>query len=107
MSHRVFTTLFIPAVVLASCVTVLVVGQQPISAQEGWSPPQTPWGHPDLQGTWSNASTTPLERPADLTGQEVLSDEEWAGSLQPSPRKTLRPMLLPGAATRDDADSLG
>lgn len=25
---------------------------------------RTPWGDPDLQGTWSNATTTPLERPA-------------------------------------------
>ena len=24
--------------------------------------PRTPWGHPDLQGIWNNATTTPLER---------------------------------------------
>jgi hypothetical protein len=40
--------------------------------------PRTPWGHPDLQGVWSNATTTPLERPTDLAGKEVLSDEEVA-----------------------------
>ena len=53
-------------------------GQQPAAAEETWSSPRTPWGDPDLQGTWSNASTTPLERPADLAGQEVLTDEERA-----------------------------
>jgi hypothetical protein len=29
--------------------------------------PRTPWGAPDLQGTWSFATVTPLERPADVT----------------------------------------
>ena len=100
MSHRVFATLFIPAVALASCVTVLVVGQQPMSAQERWSPPQTPWGHPDLQGTWSNASTTPLERPADLAGQEVLSDEEWAARNSVSSLSDDRP--IPGVGFYND-----
>ena len=27
-----------------------------------WRPPMTAWGHPDLQGNWSNATLTPLER---------------------------------------------
>ena len=40
--------------------------------------PRTPWGHPDLQGVWSNATTTPLERPGELSAKEVLSDEEVA-----------------------------
>jgi hypothetical protein len=29
--------------------------------------PRTPWGTSDLQGTWSFATVTPLERPADVT----------------------------------------
>ena len=28
--------------------------------------PRMPWGDPDLQGAWSNATLTPLQRPADL-----------------------------------------
>ena len=27
-----------------------------------WTGPRTPWGHPDLQGIWNNATPTPLER---------------------------------------------
>tara|TARA_B100001123_G_scaffold444863_1_gene594827 strand:- start:1786 stop:2736 length:951 start_codon:yes stop_codon:yes gene_type:complete len=39
---------------------------------------KTPWGHPDLQGIWTNTTTTPLERPDDLAGKEVLTEEERA-----------------------------
>ena len=48
------------------------------SAQETWTPPRTPWGDPDLQGAWTNGTLTPLQRPADLAGQELLGDEERA-----------------------------
>jgi hypothetical protein len=33
-------------------------------------------GHPDLQGVWTNATLTPLERPADLAGKATLTDTE-------------------------------
>jgi len=39
--------------------------------------PRTPWGHPDLQGLWSNATTTPLERPDALKDKAVLAGEEF------------------------------
>jgi len=39
---------------------------------------KTPWGHPDLQGTWTNTTTTPLERPGDLAGKATLTPEERA-----------------------------
>jgi hypothetical protein len=38
--------------------------------------PRTPWGHADLQGVWTNSTTTPLERPADLAEKAVLTEEE-------------------------------
>jgi hypothetical protein len=39
---------------------------------------RTPWGDPDLQGSWSNATTTPLERPAKYAGREFMTAEERA-----------------------------
>ena len=39
---------------------------------------RTPWGDPDLQGVWTNRTTTPLERPSDFEGRSALSDEERA-----------------------------
>jgi hypothetical protein len=35
-------------------------------------------GHPDLQGTWTNATLTPLERPAVFNGKLNVTDEEAA-----------------------------
>jgi len=42
----------------------------PLSAQAtrggsgGWQAPRTEHGHPDLQGNWTNATLTPIERPS-------------------------------------------
>ncbi|MGC9951669.1 MAG: hypothetical protein ABSF64_35400 [Bryobacteraceae bacterium] len=38
--------------------------------------PRAPDGHPDLQGTWTNTTLTPLERPAEFAGKATLSEEE-------------------------------
>ncbi|MYI74087.1 MAG: hypothetical protein F4057_01755 [Acidobacteria bacterium] len=55
----------------------LLLVPAPAAAQDGgWSTPRTPWGHPDLQGIWSNTTTTPMERPEDLAGREFLTEEE-------------------------------
>jgi hypothetical protein len=37
-----------------------------------------PNGHPDLQGIWSSATITPLERPQDLAGKAYFTGEEAA-----------------------------
>ncbi len=39
---------------------------------------RTAWGDPDLQGIWSYASITPLQRPVELAGREFLTAEEVA-----------------------------
>ena len=56
----------------------LVVGiawLAPVTAAQGHT---TPWGDPDLQGFWTNTTTTPLQRPDDLAGRETLTAEELA-----------------------------
>jgi hypothetical protein len=37
---------------------------------------RTPWGDPDLQGTWSNATLTPLQRPPELKDKEFFTATE-------------------------------
>jgi len=84
----------------------VVVGAVALGAQT-FSPPKTPWGHPDLQGIYSNddETGTPMERPAqfegktlaDITPEELqkiikqrneqfvdgVSGTEFAGGLRP------------------------
>lgn len=50
---------------------------QPASQSER-SGGRTPWGDPDLQGVWTNATLTPIERPASLSEKAVLTAEEAA-----------------------------
>ena len=54
----------------------LVAGQAPAAFTSDYSPPRLPTGKPDLQGLWSNALLTPLERPADLADKAFLTEEE-------------------------------
>ena len=44
----------------------------------GQGAPRTPWGDPDLQGTYTNKTITPLERPEALGDKAFLTDEEVA-----------------------------
>ena len=59
---------------VTACLLTALATAAPADAQA----PRTPWGDPDLQGTWTNTTTTPLERPSSLAGQATLSAEERA-----------------------------
>jgi hypothetical protein len=48
------------------------------TARKSGTPPRTAWGQPDLQGIWSNATLTPVERPKELAGKEFLTEPEAA-----------------------------
>jgi hypothetical protein len=63
-------TLFASALVIAS----LASGQ----SAKTWTLPHTADGQPDIQGVWSTATTTPLERPAEFAGKATLTPAEAA-----------------------------
>ena len=69
----------IPWILLVALLLLLPVAGVAQSDEGTTAVPRTPWGHPDLQGIWNNATTTPLERPSDLAGKEFLTAEEVAG----------------------------
>ena len=50
----------------------------PTKPYPAYSAPKTAWGAPDLMGIWSNASLTPLTRPASLKDQKALTDAQVA-----------------------------
>jgi len=45
-----------------------------------WTPPQTAWGDPDLQGVWTSDDSigVPFERPRRYGNRKVLTEEEYA-----------------------------
>jgi hypothetical protein len=48
------------------------------AVRAGYQPARASDGHPDLSGVWTNATTTPLTRPATYGDRLVLSDDEVA-----------------------------
>lgn len=48
------------------------------SGQTRTDVPRTLWGHPDLQGRWTNATVTLLERPVEFGAKEFFTEEEAA-----------------------------
>jgi hypothetical protein len=51
--------------------------------------PRTPWGSPDLQGTWTSEGElgVPFERPAQFGERPYLTDEEYAARLRETERR--------------------
>jgi hypothetical protein len=91
MSKRV-----IGAAVSAGVIAIAVFTAHPVSTQSAAVPPlvitaynggpaipytvpRTPWGDPDLQGTWSSDDATmPMSRPQNFGERLYLNDEEYA-----------------------------
>ena len=75
--HLGMPAALIVATVLAGSVSV--VAQRPAATGgKTWTVPRTADGHPDLQGIWTNATLTPLERPRHLADRPVLTEAEAA-----------------------------
>src|SRR6266850_2350095 len=55
-----------------------------VTASKATATPRTPWGDPDLQGSWStdSAYAIPLRRPAQFAGRAELSDEEFNAKVE-------------------------
>lgn len=68
---------------------------------DNWTAPRTPWGDPDLQGIYTSATYTPLERPPEFAGKEFFTAEEAAAYAQ----KSLKGLFdqSPDAIHYDDA----
>ena len=51
----------------------VVIAVTALSSATPYAPPRTPWGDPDLQGTYTNKyeQSTPLERPTEFAGRRV------------------------------------
>ena len=83
-------------VALSITVAVVLLMALPAAGQGAAEMPlRTPDGHPDLQGVWDFRTITPLERPDELAGKQVLTDEEAATFEQETYRRQNRDLIDP------------
>ena len=65
-------------VISMCCQLLVIVSVWLIPSSAAAQALRTPDGKPDLQGTWSFATVTPIERPANLAGKEFFTEQEAA-----------------------------
>src|SRR5580765_2722773 len=84
MSHLISFRAVAVTAALASIGSISVGAQSPATKPAAAAATTKAWtartadGQPDLTGNWSNATYTPLERPANLAGKEFFTPEEAA-----------------------------
>ena len=89
MTHRWLVAAGVLTLSFASLEVKPLEAQAPVSATNRYTippttytPPRTPWGHPDLQGVYDYQTLLNIERPASLAGKKAFASEaefnEWA-----------------------------
>jgi len=80
MRDRYMTSMISAAIVVAAIGAVVSVSITDTSAQApaAGAALKTPWGEPDLQGIWTDETSTPLQRPTRYANQEFFTDEQRA-----------------------------
>ena len=100
--NRLFLAIALAAAVVAAPLrTTPTLGQ----AQQTYKAPRTAWGHPDMQGWYSNLSEngTPLEKPAQFAGRnlEDIKGEELLAIKQAAQNRTIESFAGPLHAPED------
>jgi len=75
MNHRIFLSSIGVAALMAA---VPAVAETPAKSDAALSAPKTPWGDPDIQGTWTSDDTwgVPFERPKNFGTRATLTEDE-------------------------------
>jgi len=68
------------AIVVLTALPAFAQTPKPAPAAKAWTAPKTPWGDPDLQGTWTSDDCigTPMNRPANFGDRLYYTEEELA-----------------------------
>src|SRR6266481_2506370 len=74
MKHLIVTVTILAGAALGQAPKVPAKAAAP--ARKAAAVPKTPWGDPDLQGVWNDATSVPLQRPNGA--KDILTDEEAA-----------------------------
>jgi hypothetical protein len=90
----------------APAISVLIAAQAPAAkaaAPKNWTPPRTPWGHPDLEGIYTNKdeSGIPMEKPDNLAAKtnDPTEDSEFADIVKERAKRTAAQAPLAGGIT--------
>jgi len=78
MRTRVPAAVFPTSVFLLWALAGSAMAQDAAVAKDSYDAPRTPWGDPDIQGTWDYRNITPLQRPNDVGDREFFTEEEAA-----------------------------
>ena len=96
-----FVTALTAITLLAACLaSTKALGQGRSGGSTTPSALKTPWGTPDLQGTWSNTTVVPFQRPKEFGNREFMTDAEHEKAVA----ELLKRDALPG---RDSRESKG
>ena len=82
------------AILLGALLSAIGMAPATAGAADDWTTPRTPWGHPDLQGEYTNTTLTPFERPPAL-GDKAFFTEDEVAKLEAD-----RASMIEGAAAR-------
>jgi hypothetical protein len=103
MSRRALTLVASASLVVAGAVLAPSAAQAPPAiARPGVTPvpappSRTPDGHPDFQGNWTNATVTPLERPA---GQPAMLSKDAVEKIEKGVRDRIERLAKPSDPNR-------
>jgi hypothetical protein len=97
------------AIAVAGALSITAGAQAPAgttaaaAAAKPFATPTTPWGDPDISGTWSSDDlrSVPLQRPAEFGQRGELSDEEYAKRLAANTEARNRELNRVGAFRND------
>jgi hypothetical protein len=79
MSKQIFLfTSVLAGLTLASVPAAGQASPAKTKADKAWTAPKTPWGDPDIQGTWTSDDTwgVPFERPKEFGTRRTLTEDE-------------------------------
>jgi hypothetical protein len=96
-SHLLAIALSAAILIAVGFTSTKVIGQTASNTPSAVATLKTPWGAPDLQGTWSNTTVVPFQRPTQFGNREFMTEAEH----QKAEDELLRRDALPGRDSRE------
>jgi hypothetical protein len=96
-SHLLAIAVSAAILIAVGLTSTKVIGQTASNTPSAAAALKTPWGAPDLQGTWSNTTVVPFQRPAQFGNREFMTDAEY----QKAEADLLKRDALPGRDSRE------